>query len=236
MARRWATLVGIVAGVVAFGGASSAAAGGWAVTTVDPFDPPAAGEDLDIGFTILQHGRTPVDVDGVVIFVVDEDGDSTQFAAEPEGTVGRYRATVVFPEPGTYRWSVVQGWFGAQDLGTLDIEPGGSASAAVWPLALVAGAGVAGTHGVAARRVDGPCWRRTTEGDPRLRAVVAVAGVARPVRLEHVPLRRRPADEVARARRPATWVTRATSSRSRPWRAVGTGGRDDGDVAVRSRW
>ena len=100
---------------------------------------------LDIGFTILQHGRTPVDVDGVVIFVVDEDGDSTQFAAEPEGTVGRYRATVVFPESGTYRWSVVQGWFGAQDLGTLDIEPGGSASAAVWPLALVAGAGVAGT-------------------------------------------------------------------------------------------
>ncbi len=169
MARRCATLVGIVAGVAVatFGGASSAAAGGWAVTTVDRFDPPAAGEDLDIGFTILQHGRTPVDVDGVVIFVVDEDGDSTQFAAEPEGTVGRYRATIVFPEPGTYRWSVVQGWFGAQDLGTLEIEPGGSASAAVWPLALVAGAGVAGTMAWRQARSDGPCWRRTTEGDPR---------------------------------------------------------------------
>ena len=151
MARRWATLVSVVAGVaIATLGAASSAAGGWAVTTVDPFDPPAAGEEVDIGFTILQHGRTPVDVDGVVIFVEDERGNSTQFAAVPEGTVGRYRATIEFPDSGTYHWSVVQGWFGSQDLGTLDIESGGSASASstAWraaPLAVVAGAGIAGT-------------------------------------------------------------------------------------------
>lgn len=98
------------------------AAGGWAITVVDRFDDPMAGEDLNIGFTILQHGRTPVDVDGVAIDVVEPDGDRNRFVAQSAGEVGRYRATIELPEAGRYSWSVIQGWFGRQDLGQLDVS------------------------------------------------------------------------------------------------------------------
>ena len=41
--------------------AAPAGAGGWAVTTLDPLAAaPVAGQPFDVGFTILQHGRTPV--------------------------------------------------------------------------------------------------------------------------------------------------------------------------------
>jgi len=132
---------------------SSASAGGWAVTQVDPFDQPAAGEDVEIDFTILQHGQTPVDVDGVVIVVEGADGDITQFPAESAGTLGRYRATIEFPESGRYQWSVIQGWFGPQDLGALDIDgTGWSPPAAAWFVGPLGLAAIAGTGVVVARQ------------------------------------------------------------------------------------
>ena len=132
---------------------SSVSAGGWAVTQVDPFDTPAAGEDVEVGFTILQHGETPVDVDGVIIVVEAPDGDITEFTAESAGTVGRYRATIEFPESGRYQWSVIQGWFGPQDLGALDIDAAGwSPPAAAWFVGPLALAAIAGTGVVVARQ------------------------------------------------------------------------------------
>jgi hypothetical protein len=152
MGRRAAALV---IGLFALwsGGPSPARAGGWAVTQVDPFDQPAAGEDLEIGFTILQHGQTPVDVDGVLIVVEDPDGDTTEFPAESAGTVGRYRATIEFPESGRYHWSVIQGWFGPQDLGELDVgATGWSPPVAAWFVGPLAVAAIAGTGMVVARQ------------------------------------------------------------------------------------
>jgi hypothetical protein len=114
-------------------------AGGWAVTTLDPMAAaPAPGEPVDVGFTIRQHGVTPVAVDGVRIMVTDASGGTEAFAARPEGTTGHYVAAVTFPVAGAYRWSVVQGWFGPQDLGTIDVQPTATpADAGVqrWPLA-----------------------------------------------------------------------------------------------------
>ncbi len=98
-------------------------AGGWAVTTLDPMAAPAPGEPVDVGFTIRQHGVTPVTVDGVEIMVTNAGGATEAFAARSEGATGHYTAAVRFPAAGSYRWSVVQGWFGPQELGTIDVQP-----------------------------------------------------------------------------------------------------------------
>ncbi len=98
-------------------------AGGWAVTTLDPMAAPAPGEPVDVGFTIRQHGVTPVAVDDVRIMVTDASGGTDAFTARPEGTTGHYVAAVTFPDAGAYEWSVIQGWFGPQDLGTIDVQP-----------------------------------------------------------------------------------------------------------------
>jgi hypothetical protein len=98
-------------------------AGGWAVTTLDPMEMPAPGDQVDVGFTIRQHGVTPVAVSDVSILVTDASGATETFAAHPDGTTGHYVAPVTFPAAGSYRWSVVQGWFGPQDLGTVRVQP-----------------------------------------------------------------------------------------------------------------
>ncbi len=132
MGRRIASFVIIAAALVAAVPGGPVAAGGWAITVVDPLPPVVAGAPLEVSFTILQHGKTPVDVDGVVLIVTGPDGDRRQFPARPAGEVGRYRATVELTDPGQHAWRVVQGWFGEQDLGRLD------AAAPVGPVAAVA--------------------------------------------------------------------------------------------------
>jgi len=104
-------------------GPSHAAAGGWAITALDPFEQPAAGEPTVIGFTILQHGVTPADVDDAGIRIV-----GGQFFPAVRDGVGHYTASVVFPTAGTFNWVVEQGWFGPQELGQITI--GGAATQA----------------------------------------------------------------------------------------------------------
>ena len=114
--------ISAIAAAAAFALSSPAAAGGWAVTSLDPMAAaPVADEDVAIGFTIRQHGQTPVTVDDVAIVVTDAAGETTRFPAVPEGPVGHYLATIRLPAAGAYEWSVEQGWFGPQDLGTLDV-------------------------------------------------------------------------------------------------------------------
>jgi hypothetical protein len=114
--------------VIATGGA--AGAGGWAVTTLDEHPAPAAGQDVEVGFTIRQHGVTPVALEDVSVTVTDPAGGTRVFPAVPEGPVGHYVAVVSFPDSGTYRWSVQQGWFAEQPLGSLSVPAAGAASAA----------------------------------------------------------------------------------------------------------
>lgn len=113
--------------------ASPATAGGWAATSLDPMAAaPVAGEPTDIGFTIRQHGVTPVAVDDVAIEVTDAAGAVTRFAAVADGAVGHYVATVELPASGRYDWSVIQGWFGEQDLGVLDVAGSSAGSGDGW--------------------------------------------------------------------------------------------------------
>lgn len=100
-----------------------AQAGGWAVTALDEYpDEPVAGETLDIGYTILQHGRTPVSVDETEIRIRHRDtGTVVVVPGVPAATVGRYTAEVTFPHSGEYEWEILQGGFGWHPLGAIDV-------------------------------------------------------------------------------------------------------------------
>lgn len=121
---------GLIATLLVVGGfGATATAGGWAVSTLDATPAPVPGQALNVGFTIRQHGVTPVDLDeGVGIQITATDGTVQQFPAVLHGATGHYVASVVFPAAGDYTWSVQQGWFAPQDLGTLTVGPAPGAS------------------------------------------------------------------------------------------------------------
>lgn len=120
--RVWGRVaVGLTTVAVAGGFNASAAAGGWAVSTLDEMPAAVAGEAVEVGFTIRQHGVTPVAIDDVGIEVRSPDGLTSSFEAAAGGPVGHYVATVVFPAAGEYSWAVRQGFFGDHELGAIDV-------------------------------------------------------------------------------------------------------------------
>lgn len=82
-------------------------AGGWAVITLDGLPTDAvAGETLTIGFTVLQHGRTPMDdLDPTVNVHLDKTNAFVVHATR-DGKPGHYIATLTFPKAGVWEWSV----------------------------------------------------------------------------------------------------------------------------------
>lgn len=86
----------------------AALAGGWAVITLDHLpEQVVAGEPLTIGFVVRQHGRTPLAGLAPLVTAVQPDtGQSVTMTAEPQGDSGHYVATLVFPQPGVWRWSI----------------------------------------------------------------------------------------------------------------------------------
>jgi hypothetical protein len=99
-----------------------ALAGGWAVTTFD--DMPGqivSGKEYALGYTIRQHGETPINVAKTEILAVAASGRTLSFPGRSEGAVGHYVAAVFFPTGGTYTWQVTQGDFAPQDLGKITI-------------------------------------------------------------------------------------------------------------------
>ncbi len=101
-----------------------ASAGGWAVTSIDEIPAVVAGVPVTVGFTILQHGVTPVHVDEVALAVVGADGRRQLFPARRDGPTGHYAVEMTLPAAGTYRWSSEQGWFGTYELGSLVVGSG----------------------------------------------------------------------------------------------------------------
>jgi hypothetical protein len=113
--------------------ARPASAGGWAITTLDSLPPSIEpGRPTDLGYTIRQHGVTPVALDGTALVVTLTDGRTLRFDGTPSGPAGHYVAQVTVPDAGRYALSVEQGWFGPQELGHLDVGEvvvaGGSAA------------------------------------------------------------------------------------------------------------
>jgi cytochrome c2 len=82
-------------------------AGGWAVITLDELPTNiSAGEPHTIGFTVLQHGRTPMtDIAPTVTAELSFD-EKFVVQAEPEGKPGHYTAVLTFPKEGNWEWSI----------------------------------------------------------------------------------------------------------------------------------
>jgi hypothetical protein len=145
MRKAWlVTLLVLAVGLALLGlrGPAPAGAGGWAVSSLDPLPTPVPGEPMEVGFTVLPHGRTPVDATAPGVkdmefgFVVrTPGGEVTEFVARPDGVVGHFVGEVTFPAAGTYTWAVRQGYFGLWELGELVVEPPGGAGAASAPVA-----------------------------------------------------------------------------------------------------
>ena len=89
--------------------ASTAFAGGWANAIMDapPDDPGGPNQPITIGFTLLQHGVTPVDWGPTQIVLTNaESGESVTFDAQPQGAVGHWVAEVSVPADGTWTYLV----------------------------------------------------------------------------------------------------------------------------------
>ena len=82
-------------------------AGGWAVITLDELpNNVVAGEPINIGFTVLQHGRTPMSDLHPIITLTSNNSDTLLVNAKAEGDSGHYAATLTFPKEGNWNWSI----------------------------------------------------------------------------------------------------------------------------------
>ena len=89
----------------------------------------APGENWNVDITILQHGVTPMtDVTPAVVIKLPNGGEK-RFDGLPTDTPGVYRATVVFPEEGTYSYRVDDGFTNAVPHTFPPVEIGGTAAA-----------------------------------------------------------------------------------------------------------
>lgn len=151
--------------------ASPVAAGNWALVEFDPIDPVTAGEERAVGFTLLQHGRTPVDAttwfpDGHVTIglEVETPAGTTTVPARPEGAVGHYVADIRVPTVDAVSIEVVwpKGLALSAAALVLTVDPAGSAGggdglvADWWPYGVGAiaagGAGLVVAERVRSRR------------------------------------------------------------------------------------
>ena len=95
-------------------------AGGWAVITLDELPGEVvAGQPLEIGFMVRQHGVTPME--GLTPNVYARQADLNVIAhAKAQGDTGHYVATLTFPQPGEWTWSI-QAFTGNQPMPTLSV-------------------------------------------------------------------------------------------------------------------
>ena len=120
-------------------GAAPALAGGWAATTLDELPGEfIAGNTYQIGYTIKQHGVTPVDVETMggtteIRITSPESGKTIAYQGVREGPTGHYIAKVTFPAEGKWTWQVTQGPFQAQELGSISVKPAALAGTAAQP-------------------------------------------------------------------------------------------------------
>jgi hypothetical protein len=140
--------------LLAFVAAVPAFAGGWAVITLDALPTGVvAGEPFTVGFTVLQHGKTPMaGLDPVI--TARAGGEKVTAFARPEGRTGHYSATLTLPMEGSWEWSI-QAFTMDQEMPALSVaapavaaashpaanaEPEPVAAGSVTPLWIVRGA------------------------------------------------------------------------------------------------
>ena len=128
--RKLLAFTAIAAGLV-IGLPTTSSAGGWVVVSLDTMPAVHAGDDTDVGFTVLRHGVTPESSDDLAIVLIEPDGTSHRFEAVQDGAVGHHVATITWPDEGEYRWRVT-GEFVTADLGTLEVLAPPDGGTATW--------------------------------------------------------------------------------------------------------
>ena len=98
----------IISGLIALALPRPALAGGWAVITLDELPAQVnAGQQFSVGFTVLQHGRTPIkELSPTISARHTATGESIIVEAKPEGEIGHYTATLTLPSAGMWDWSI----------------------------------------------------------------------------------------------------------------------------------
>jgi hypothetical protein len=97
-------------------------AGGWAVISLDEMPTNViAGEPIDIGFVVLQHGKTPmVDLHPTITIMLPKE-EHFVIDAEEDGKPGHYTATLTFPKEGNWEWTI-QAFTVEQPMPTLSVD------------------------------------------------------------------------------------------------------------------
>jgi hypothetical protein len=104
-------------------------AGGWAVITLDELPTGViAGEPFSVGFTVLQHGRTPMSDLYPTVTAKLSVTEELVVHAEPQGDPGHYAATLTLPKEGKWGWSI-QAFTMDQPMPALMVSAAGAASA-----------------------------------------------------------------------------------------------------------
>lgn len=103
--------------------APAAEAGGWATVRLD--DEPGeveVGTAWTVGFTVLAHGRTPVNVD-VARLLARHRETATEVSAlgRQDGAVGHYVAEVTFSRAGEWKWSITTEPYAGTSFETLTV-------------------------------------------------------------------------------------------------------------------
>lgn len=130
MARRMG--IALVAAFTLLALALPAAAKEGAVTTFDSLPGQfVAGTSYELGYTIRMDGVEPLKVERTEIVARSLSGATYTFAGMPSGAPGHYVATVMFPQAGTYQWSVTQGsFFAPMQLPAITVQPATPVAAA----------------------------------------------------------------------------------------------------------
>ena len=90
-------------------GATAVTAGGWATIVADEAQPPEprAGEDVEYGFTVLQHGATPADFEDPTLRLTNTlTGETFDVHAVASGEPGHFIARFSFPSGGSWSYGV----------------------------------------------------------------------------------------------------------------------------------
>jgi len=108
--------IGLTVALLAVGAAVPALAGGWAVVTLDSLPQGVApGAAFTIGFTVRQHGVTPLpnlDPAPQVTAKNAQTGEVVRSTATDDGPRGHYAARLTFPSSGEWNWGILA--FGGQ--------------------------------------------------------------------------------------------------------------------------
>jgi hypothetical protein len=108
--KKLLVLVAAVAGALALTGAAQAGCMATVGLSSLPKAGHKAGQPWIVTIRVLQHGRTPMAAAAPEVRIRDAAGKLLRFRAVKTGTVGSYRARVVFPRAGRYALRVHDGF------------------------------------------------------------------------------------------------------------------------------